>query len=72
MSTGEMTDRQIEEYEMTPIERFIVVLASFGNKAEVHHLRLFFQEWETSDERIDGVTEILRQLANLAEDRKAA
>ena len=46
MSTGEMTDRQIEEYEMTPIERFIVVLASFGNKAEVHHLRLFFQEWE--------------------------
>ena len=30
------------------------------------------QEWETPEERLTGTTEILRQLANLAEDRKAA
>jgi transcription-repair coupling factor (superfamily II helicase) len=33
---------------------------------------VFFQEWETPEERLLGTTEILRQLANLAEDRKAA
>jgi transcription-repair coupling factor (superfamily II helicase) len=33
---------------------------------------VFFQNWETPDERIEGATEILRQLANLAENRKAA
>ncbi len=33
---------------------------------------VFFQGWETPDERIEGATEILRQLAELAEGRKAA
>lgn len=33
---------------------------------------VFFQNWDTADERIEGTTEILRQLANLAEGRKAA
>lgn len=33
---------------------------------------VFFQDWETPDERIEGTTEILRQLANLAEGKKAA
>jgi transcription-repair coupling factor (superfamily II helicase) len=33
---------------------------------------VFFQNWETPDERIEGTSEILRQLANLAEGRKAA
>src|SRR6202022_4683395 len=33
---------------------------------------VFFQEWETPEERLAGTTEILRQLANLAEDPKAA
>jgi transcription-repair coupling factor (superfamily II helicase) len=33
---------------------------------------VFFQEWQTAEERLTGTTEILRQLANLAEDRKAA
>jgi transcription-repair coupling factor (superfamily II helicase) len=33
---------------------------------------VFFQEWETPEERLMGTTEILRQLANLAEDKKAA
>ena len=28
--------------------------------------------WETPEERLMGTTDILRQLANLAEDRKAA
>jgi transcription-repair coupling factor (superfamily II helicase) len=33
---------------------------------------VFFQEWKTPEERLIGTTEVLRQLANLAEDRKAA
>jgi transcription-repair coupling factor (superfamily II helicase) len=33
---------------------------------------VFFQEWETADERVEGTTTILRDLANLAEDKKAA
>jgi len=33
---------------------------------------VFFQVSETPEERLTGTTEILRQLANLAEDRKAA
>jgi transcription-repair coupling factor (superfamily II helicase) len=33
---------------------------------------VFLQVWETPEERLMGTTEILRQLANLAEDRKAA
>jgi transcription-repair coupling factor (superfamily II helicase) len=33
---------------------------------------VFFQDWETPEERLVGTTEILRQLANLAENKKAA
>src|SRR5262245_13383711 len=33
---------------------------------------VFFQDWETPEERLAGATEILRQLANLAESKKAA
>jgi transcription-repair coupling factor (superfamily II helicase) len=33
---------------------------------------VFFQEWETPEERLPGTMEILRQLANLAESKKAA
>jgi transcription-repair coupling factor (superfamily II helicase) len=33
---------------------------------------VFFQDWQTPDQRLSGTTDILRQLANLAEDRKAA
>jgi len=33
---------------------------------------VFFAVWETPEERLIGTTEILRLLANLAEDRKAA
>lgn len=31
---------------MTPLERFIVVLASYCSRAEIVRLRKFFQEWE--------------------------
>jgi transcription-repair coupling factor (superfamily II helicase) len=33
---------------------------------------VFFQEWKTPDERIEGTTTVLRDLANLAEGKKAA
>jgi transcription-repair coupling factor (superfamily II helicase) len=33
---------------------------------------VFFQDWETPEERLAGTTEILRQLAGLAENKKAA
>jgi transcription-repair coupling factor (superfamily II helicase) len=33
---------------------------------------VFLQDWETPEERLTGTTEILRQLANLADNRKAA
>jgi transcription-repair coupling factor (superfamily II helicase) len=33
---------------------------------------VFFEEWETPDDRVKGVTDILRELAALAENRKAA
>jgi transcription-repair coupling factor (superfamily II helicase) len=33
---------------------------------------VFFQVWNTAEERLLGAMEIMRQLANLAEDRKAA
>src|SRR3954452_6359485 len=33
---------------------------------------VFFQQWETPEQRLQGTTEIMRQLAHLAEDRKAA
>ena len=33
---------------------------------------VFFEDWSGLDARVKGTTEILRQLANLAENRKAA
>ena len=33
---------------------------------------VFFEDWSDADERVKGTTDILRQLANLAENRKAA
>jgi transcription-repair coupling factor (superfamily II helicase) len=33
---------------------------------------VFFQVWKTPEERLMGTTEILRQLAGLAEAKKAA
>jgi transcription-repair coupling factor (superfamily II helicase) len=33
---------------------------------------VFFQDWETPEDRLTGTTDILRQLAHLAESKKAA
>jgi transcription-repair coupling factor (superfamily II helicase) len=33
---------------------------------------VFFRDWETPEERLTGTAEVLRQLANLAENKKAA
>ena len=33
---------------------------------------VFLQDWETPEERLAGTSEILRQLANLAANKKAA
>jgi transcription-repair coupling factor (superfamily II helicase) len=55
-------------------ERLVFFIRQHGQAAKVRPDMkvVFFQEWETADDRIEGSTEILRQLANLAEDRKAA
>ena len=33
---------------------------------------VFFEEWANTEARVKGTTDILRQLASLAENRKAA
>src|ERR1700709_1363900 len=55
-------------------DRLVYFIRQHGQAARVRPDMkvVFFQEWETSEERLTGTTEILRQLANLAEDRKAA
>jgi transcription-repair coupling factor (superfamily II helicase) len=55
-------------------DRLVFFIRQHGQAARVRPDMkvVFFQEWETAEERLSGTTEILRQLANLAEDRKAA
>src|ERR1700712_3453468 len=55
-------------------DRLVYFIRQHGQAAKVRPDMkvVFFQEWETPEERLMGTTEILRQLANLAEDRKAA
>ena len=55
-------------------DRLVYFIRQHGQAAKVRPDMkvVFFQEWETAEERLMGTTEILRQLANLAEDRKAA
>jgi transcription-repair coupling factor (superfamily II helicase) len=55
-------------------ERLVYFIRQHGQAARVRPDMkvVFFQDWETPEERLTGTTEILRQLANLAEDRKAA
>jgi transcription-repair coupling factor (superfamily II helicase) len=55
-------------------DRLVFFIRQHGQAARVRPDMkvVFFQEWETAEERLAGTTEILRQLANLAEDRKAA
>jgi transcription-repair coupling factor (superfamily II helicase) len=55
-------------------DRLVFFIRQHGQAARVRPDMkvVFFQEWKTAEERLSGTTEILRQLANLAENRKAA
>jgi transcription-repair coupling factor (superfamily II helicase) len=55
-------------------DRLVAFIRQHGQAAKVRPDMkvVFFQEWKTPEERLAGTTEILRQLANLAENKKAA
>lgn len=55
-------------------EKLVFFIRSHGQAAKVRPDMkvVFFQEWETAEERVEGTTTILRDLANLAEGKKAA
>jgi transcription-repair coupling factor (superfamily II helicase) len=54
-------------------DRLVFFIKQHGQAAKVRPDMkvVFFQEWETPEERLAGTTEVLRQLANLAEGKKA-
>lgn len=55
-------------------ERLVAFIRQHGQAAKVRPDMkvVFFQDWETPEERLAGTTDILRQLANLAASKKAA
>jgi transcription-repair coupling factor (superfamily II helicase) len=55
-------------------DRLVSFIRKHGQAAKVRPDMkvVFFQDWETPEERLAGTTEILRQLATLAESKKAA
>jgi transcription-repair coupling factor (superfamily II helicase) len=55
-------------------DRLVYFIRQHGQAAKVRPDMkvVFFQDWETPEERLKGATEILRQLAQLAENKKAA
>ncbi|MBI5264996.1 MAG: transcription-repair coupling factor [Bradyrhizobium sp.] len=55
-------------------DRLVAFIRQQGQAARVRPDMkvVFFQDWETPEERLAGTTEILRQLAHLAENKKAA
>jgi len=55
-------------------DRLVLFIRKHGQAAKVRPDMkvVFFQDWETPEERLAGTTDILRQLANLAENKKAA
>jgi transcription-repair coupling factor (superfamily II helicase) len=55
-------------------DRLVAFIRQHGQAARVRPDMkvVFFQDWETPEERLAGTTEILRQLARLAEGKKAA
>jgi transcription-repair coupling factor (superfamily II helicase) len=55
-------------------DRLVAFIRQHGQAARVRPDMkvVFFQDWETPEERLTGTTEILRQLAHLAESKKAA
>jgi len=52
----------------------VTFIRSYGQAAKVRPDMkvVFLQDWETPEERLAGTTEIMRQLAQLAESKKAA
>ena len=61
-------------YKRQQPDRLVYFIRQHGNAAKVRPDMkvVFLQVWETPEERLYGTTEILRQLANLAENKKAA
>jgi transcription-repair coupling factor (superfamily II helicase) len=55
-------------------DRLVFFIKQHGKAAKVRPDMkvVFLQDWETPEDRLTGTTEILRQLANLAENKKAA
>ncbi len=55
-------------------EKLVAFIRRYGNAAKVRPDMkvVFLQEWDTPDDRLEGATDILRDLANLAENKKAA
>src|SRR5664279_5243661 len=55
-------------------DRLVYFIRQHGNAAKVRPDMkvVFLQHWHTPEERLLGTTEIMRQLANLAENKKAA
>jgi transcription-repair coupling factor (superfamily II helicase) len=55
-------------------DRLVAFIRQHGQAARVRPDMkvVFFQDWETPEERLSGTTDILRQLAHLAESKKAA
>jgi transcription-repair coupling factor (superfamily II helicase) len=55
-------------------DRLVAFIRQYGQAAKVRPDMkvVFLQTWKTPEERLMGTTEILRQLANLAESKKAA
>jgi transcription-repair coupling factor (superfamily II helicase) len=55
-------------------DRLVYFIRQHGQAAKVRPDMkvVFLQEWKSPEERLMGTTEILRQLANLAEAKKAA
>ena len=55
-------------------DRLVAFIRQHGQAARVRPDMkvVFFQDWETPEDRLTGTTDILRQLAHLAENKKAA
>jgi len=55
-------------------DRLVALIRQHGKAARVRPDMkvVFFQDWETPEERLTGTTDILRQLAHLAESKRAA
>ena len=62
------------ENKFSQPDRLVHFIRQHGQAARVRPDMkvVFFQDWETPEERLKGATDILRQLAHLAEEKKAA